>query len=120
MKIAQEKKITNYYPLVENFVRRPDVIEYVERHGLKKPQRSSCYFCPYHSDDYWMWLQKYHPDEFQKAVLIDKHVRRMPGVDGDCYLHDTCKPLDQVEFNNQNQLNAFPHLIDECDGECGI
>jgi len=125
MKISPEKKVTNYYPFVDNFIRRDMAIDYVVGQGLKKPQRSSCYFCPFHSDEYWLWLKKYHIKEFNKAcdfeIKSQMIVKSGLGVIRDMvYVHSSCKPLAEVKFDNENQLNLFPHLIDECDGECGI
>jgi len=120
MKISTHKRITNYYPLVDNFVRRNDSIEYVKGLGLRPPQRSSCYFCPFHSDSYWLWLRKYHLQEFQRAVEFELNVHKNIQTRDKVFLHSSCKPLSEVSFKNENQLNMFPHLIDECDGECGI
>jgi len=120
MKISTLKKRTNYYPLVENFIRRKDSIDYIVDRGLRKPQRSSCYFCPFHSDDYWLWLKKYHKKEFNRAVDFEKKVQVNIPTKDKIFLHGSCVQLDKVQFKNENQLNLFPHLIDECTGECGI
>ena len=120
MKISTYKKRVNYYPLVNNFVRRHNAIDYVKELGLRPPQRSSCYFCPFHSDPYWRWLKQYHRAEFQRACDFETNVQTNVQTNDVPYLHDSCKPLDRVIFNNENQLNMFPELIDECDGECGI
>ncbi len=120
MKIPTNKKITNYYPLVDFFIRRNDSIEYVKELGLPPPQRSSCYFCPYHSDKYWIWLRKYHISEFERACEFERKVQRNITTKDMIYLHSSCVQLKNVVFKNENQLNMFPELIDECDGECGI
>ena len=122
MKISTDKRRENYYPLVERFLRRIDSINYVKSHGLKPPLRSSCFFCPFHSNQYWQWLKDYHPAEFARAVEFEKTVqgRRSDYNRDQVYLHRSCKPLDQVQFSDPDQLNMFPELIDECGGECGI
>lgn len=122
MKIITNKKRENYYPLVENFIRRADSISYVKKWGIKNPQRSSCFFCPFHSDRYWQWLKDFHPCEFDRAVEFEKTVQaRQNDYNRDqIFLHRSCKPLDRVQFKDENQLNMFPELIDECGGECGI
>ena len=120
MRISTEKKIINFYPLVENFIRRNQSIEYVIKQGLKPPQRSSCYFCPFHSNNYWQWLRKYHNKEFQKAVEFEIQTQNLIQTQDLIFLHSSCKPLSEVEFINKNQLSAFPELIDECAGECGM
>lgn len=116
------KRVIHYYPLVENFVRRIESINYVKAQGLKPPLRSSCFFCPFHSDRYWQWLKDFHPVEFARAVDFEKTVqgRRNDYNTDQVFLHKSCKPLDQVIFTDKDQLNMFPELIDECGGECGI
>ncbi|MCD4680674.1 MAG: hypothetical protein K8S00_09840 [Bacteroidales bacterium] len=118
MKISNYKKRINYYPLVDLFIRRSDSLEYIKKLGVKAPQRSSCYFCPFHSDRYW--LKEYHPIEFNRACNFEQKVQNNIKTTDKIYLHSKCKPLRETIFNNENQLNMFPELIDECDGECGI
>lgn len=122
MKISTNKRRINYYPLVDNFIRRKDSIDYILSLGIKKPQRSSCYFCPFHSDRYWQWLKDFHFEEFNKACEFEKAVqaRQNDYATSKIFLHSSCKLLDQVIFTDKNQLNMFPELIDECGGECGI
>ena len=120
MKVSPIKKRTNYYPLVDLFIRRQDSINYVIGKGLKPPQRSSCYFCPFHSNKYWNWLKTHHNEEFVKAVDFEKKVQANIPTNDKVFLHSDCIPLDQVYFDNPNQLDLFPELIDECGGECGI
>lgn len=120
MKLSRIKKRTNVYPLVERFIRRADSIKYVKEMGLRSPMRSSCVFCPYHSDEYWQWLKDYHQVEFQRACDFEHKIQNVFKTANKAYLHSSCKPLGQVQFVDENQLNMFPHMIDECDGECGI
>jgi len=123
MKVSNLKRRTNYYPLVDNFVNRIDSINYVKLLGVKPAQRSSCVFCPFHSDRYWVWLKKYHSSEFQRAVDFEIKIQAQANWDYSktkYFLHSDCKPLSEVVFANKNQLNIFPELIDECDGLCGI
>lgn len=130
MKISSLKRREFYYPLVDNFINRIDSINYLKSKGVKPAQRSSCLFCPFHSDRYWIWLRKYHEVEFNKAVEIEKVMNNL----GDCgkvktgdkfsyfkyFLHSSCVSLAKVQFKNENQLNMFPEMIDECDVLCGI
>ena len=61
----------------------------------------------------------YKPDEFKDVVEFDKKIRDIskdPNMKN--YTHRSCKPLDEVEFNKEdNQLDMFNN---ECDGVCGI
>ena len=122
MKISTTKRITHYYPLVDNFINRVDSINYIKKLGIREPQRSSCFFCPFHSDRYWQWLKDYHPTIFDDAVDFENAVkaRNNDFLKGEIFLHRSCKPLSEVIFSDPDQLNMFPELIDECGGECGI
>lgn len=122
MRISTNKRRENYYPLVDNFIRRLDSINYLNEMGIKPAQRSSCFFCPFHSNRYWQWLKDYHPLEFERAVQFERVVqsRQSDYNRVQIFLHKSCKPLDQVQFSDPDQLNMFPELIDECAGECGI
>jgi hypothetical protein len=121
MKIGT-KKIKLYYPLVENFIVRKQSIDYVVSMGLRPPQRSSCFFCPFHSDQYWLWLKKYHPTEFYKACHLELAIQKRQSdfSTSKYFLHRSCKNLSTINFKNESQFNLFPELIDECAGECGI
>ena len=68
MKESNLKWITNSYPLVDLAIRRGQCREIVQEAGLPEPQRSACYYCPYHSDSEWVQLRDEYPDEFAKAV----------------------------------------------------
>lgn len=122
MKISTVKNRTNKYPLVDNFISRMNSITFCRNVGVKKPQRSSCYFCPFHSNRYWEWLQEYHHTEFNKACGFEAAMqsRTTDYQETKLFLHRSCKPLNEVQFSDPDQLNMFPELIDECGGECGI
>jgi hypothetical protein len=104
------------YPLIENGYRRDDTIKYVKRFGLKEPPRSACYFCPFHSNEYWKYLYKNYPEEYSKAIEFDEKIRNYPGLEEKAYINKNRIPLKDVDFN---QTDLFD-LIDECDGYCGI
>ena len=61
MKPSREKWITNRWPLVENRMSRRDCLNWMERNGYPTPPRSSCWFCPYHSNTEWKRLQNDEP-----------------------------------------------------------
>lgn len=117
-KVSQDWWAENYYPLVEMRMYRHGVINYINKNHpeLANPSRSSCYFCPFHSDNYWRMLKEKHPNEFRRAIEIDEIIRINPKLNNKCYLHRSCKPLSEVDFSKHGQLEIFG----ECDGYCGI
>ncbi len=127
MKTANVKWLSHRFPLIENRIRRIDCINNFKVNKIPVPVRSSCIICPYHSDNYWLWIYENEPNNFEAAVSLDEQVRNYPGIKDECYLHRTCRPLKEVivdllkgrELASQ-QLNMFPELIEECEGVCGI
>ena len=127
MKQANVKWITHRFPLIEKTIRRIDCIENFKAYKLPVPVRSSCVICPYHSDRYWLWIYENEPDSFEAAITLDETIRNYPGINDECYLHRTCRPLKDVIIDllkgkklASKQLNIFPELIEECEGVCGI
>ena len=106
------------YPLIDMMLSRNQCSALVFNAGLPVPPKSSCYFCPFHTDAYWRELQSKRPDLFNDAVKIDKHLRekrtRLCPKDA-VYMHRSLKPLD-VAIAEQG--NFFDEL-DNCeDGYC--
>ena len=95
---------------------RSQCIEYVKSFGLGDPPKSSCIGCPFHNNEVWRSMKMHYPEEFEDAVKIDKLIRELPRFNNSLFLHPSCRPLDEVDFN-ENQLDLFTM---ECDGFCGI
>jgi len=123
MRISTIKRRINKYPLVENFIIRKMAIDYVINKGVKKPYRSSCFFCPFHSDRYWRWLKEQHPETFERAVGVEQSIQSIQSIYSTWkqipFLHRSCKPLNEIDFYEDTQMDMFPELIDECEGYCG-
>jgi hypothetical protein len=124
MRISTVKWRINKYPLVDNFINRKMAIDYVRTLNIEMPQRSSCFFCPFHSDRYWKWLRDNHRDEFINAVELERKVQSLQNTNSILksvpFLHRSCISLDKIDFDSDTQLDMFPELIDECEGYCGI
>lgn len=121
MKPSRTAWVTNSYPLVDLAINRHACVEIVKDAGLPEPQKSACVFCPYHSDAYWAWMKEEHPEVFQEAVDFDYAIRdmTMAGREQPGYVHRSCQPLDEVEFQtgDENQIDLFTM---ECEGMCGV
>jgi len=120
MKPSRHKYITNRWPLVEKEMTRADCLDWLERNSYPSPPKSSCLFCPYHSDAVWKEIKEHSPEEWQTVVEMDRNIRRgLPKVRGEVYLHRSLQPLDQVIFNEANPIRQS--LLDnECEGMCGV
>lgn len=113
--------VINRWPLIEARMSRHDCLRWMKKNGFPKPPRSSCFFCPYHSDAEWRRLREEEPDSFNAAVKLDEMIRtKMPKIASKAYLHPSRKPLSKVDFSSEferGQLNMFNN---ECEGLCGV
>jgi hypothetical protein len=121
MKDNREAWCHNRYPLIEMRMSRGDCLEWLKRHDYPLPGKSSCVFCPYHSNAEWRRLP---PVEFARAVEVDRRLRdRAPekyGAKGVLYLHRSCKPLDEVDMWTPEERDQGDLWGNECEGICGV
>lgn len=82
------------YPLIEAGISRTDCRVIIEDYGWPLPNKSSCWMCPNQDDDGWIETKTMYPDDFQKAVELEKEIRDLD----DIWLHESRHPLDQVVF----------------------
>lgn len=102
------------FPLINDIpLRRRDSIKLVEEMGWPTPPRSACYMCPNQSDAEWRDLKENRPEEFQQAVELEREIREK---DPFAWLHQSCQPLDQVSFDQPEDL--FSRACDS--GACFI
>ena len=122
MKPARDKYILNKHPLIEMNMSRQDCINYLKKQNVPMPEKSACIVCPFHNDAYWHFMKTERPKEFAIAVDFDSKVRSITRKkDEEIFVHRSCKPLSEVQFNkaeDDKQLDMFSHLCDE--GMCGV
>lgn len=115
------------WPLIEMRMNRHDCLRWMTANGYPAPPRSACSYCPFHSDAEWRRLRDEEPQEFAKAVVVERQLQaarsavttesKMPGK---AFLHSSLVPLDKVDFTTDTehgQLNLFEN---ECKGMCGV
>jgi hypothetical protein len=123
IKPSQETWIENCYPLVNARLTRQDCLKILTELGLPHPVKSACFFCPFHDDTYWAWLKRERPSVFAQAVEVDRRIRDQTraGVERPVYLHDSRKPLAEVEFDDPRQTRfSVDGFGNECEGLCGV
>ena len=115
-KVSQLPRITYHYPLIDQRMDRADCIRFFKEKNFPVPPKSSCVFCPYHSNKNWKDIKDNHPKEWKKAIKVDEAIRdsSQKGLDEPIYLHRTCTPLERVQF--ADQLEMF--MCEE--GFCGL
>ena len=121
------------WPLIDAGMSRNDCFGWMKANGYPKPQRSSCIICPYHSNDYWRDMKLNQPGEFQEAVDYDNKIRneivgwakdkrdlRREDDGFQVYLHNSLKPLGEVDFRNLEDMGQLNMFENECEGHCGV
>lgn len=107
--------LSPYYPLGPLDLRysRAMCIRLVSSMGWPRPPRSHCWMCPNASNADWETLHNEYPEDFEKACNLDEEIRKN---ESGVYLHRTCKPLRDVTFDEDMQMN----LGDMCAGMCFV
>ena len=105
-----------FYPLIYHNMSRSDCMNFFIDNNFPVPVKSSCVFCPFHSDKFWLDIKKENGDAWKISLEVDKAIRNHPKMDEKQYLNRQCKPLDEVDFND----NHTDFFIEECEGYCGL
>lgn len=120
MKTSSVGYIVHRFPLIELEMRRHDCQLWLERHQYRRPPKSACVFCPYHSADQWRSVRAV-PEDWAQAVEFDAAVRAgHSGMAGSAFVHRQRVPLAEADLSSaedRGQLNMFN---DECEGMCGV
>ncbi len=115
------------FPLIDKFMTRANCLTYLADKVPHQTPRSACVFCPYHSDHEWLQVARDATD-WRRAVEVDGSLR-IPGnivnrnMDKSLYVHRSCKPLEEVEFDARPDPRAAQMALSfwaECEGVCGV
>lgn len=124
MKPSRVPYIRSVWPLIDAGISRKQCIQWMVAKGFPIAPRSACTFCPFHGDEEWIRLRDESPDDFAAAVQFEKDLQesctKQEVLKGVPYLHDSCKPLDQVVFKSLPSHQQLNHFGNECEGLCGV
>lgn len=124
MKPSREPWCEHRWPLVDLKMNRNDCLRWMEAHKFPRPPRSACVYCPFHSDHEWLRLKTEEPEEFQRAVEFEIDLQRAKGqttnIRGVPYLHNSRKPLSQVDFSTEEERGQLNMFTNDCSGMCGV
>lgn len=104
------------YPLLDLGIRRSDCRPIIEGVGLPIPDKSACFFCPFHDKEAWRKLKRETPDLFEKSCQLEATLneRRVTLGKDEVWLTRHAQPLADV-VDDQLQLDG----LDGCDsGYC--
>ena len=96
--------------------RRGELTAWYKRRGLLIPPKSACVFCPFQSDSAWYDQKVNEPDDFLAAVAVDKAIRNSTakGILQPAYLHESCKPLEEINFTPGDPDLWHGECLDAC------
>lgn len=123
MKPSRELWIENRWPLIEIEMTRQGCLKWMKANGYPEPPRSACTFCPFHSDEEWLRLS---PAELAGAVQYERELitaaANQNALTGIPYLHNSCQPLDTVQFKRYERPGMTQTSLfgNECEGMCGV
>ena len=89
------------YPLIEQRMTRAACYEYLKKHNLPIPVKSSCIGCPYHKADGWQGLDE---DEMAEAIEFDKEIRNRILILASSY---GTSQREHKNRPNPNQIDIF-------------
>ena len=119
MKPSREPWQEMRWPLIEMRMSRNDCLAWMRRNGFPEPPKSSCVYCPFHSDFQWRNLQ---PLEREAANKVDESLRchdsKEYRTNGTLFLHRSGRPLREIDFSQEPSL--FDGFGNECEGMCGV
>ena len=133
MKPARPGWQDNIWPLIEMGWNRNDCQKWFSANFPgRNLAKSSCVGCPFHSDRTWLELARRCPEQMERTIELDEHLRTPERValgkwdDAGRYLHRSGKPLRDVladlDRKDREQLTLFDvdDFGEECEGHCGI
>jgi len=83
------------YPLIPLNLARRDCKRLIAKAGWPAAMRSSCVMCPQKTDNQWLDLRDDYPDDFQRAIDIEKEMHKThPNV----FIHRSLKQLRDADF----------------------
>ncbi len=119
MKESRMYNIKYFYPLIYHSISRKGCIDFFINNNFPVPVKSSCVFCPYHSNKFWKEIQKENGTAWKQSIKVDKAIRDSSkrGLRDRLYLHRSCTPLEDIDFDD-GQLEMFEGF--DCEGHCGL
>lgn len=122
MKPSRERWIENKWPLIDKKLSRQNCLEWFQQqYPDRKLQKSSCLGCPFHNDAAWRELKNGNKKEWLDIVYVDAAIRYGGTKKGEKqYMHRSCKPIDQIDFRNLEDMGQLNFFNNECEGMCGV
>jgi len=123
MRPSRVQYIKNRHPLIEKQMTRRDCLQWLAANNHPTPPKSSCWHCPYQSNNQWREKKINQPVEWNLAVEFDEKMRsidmvKLNGIAG--YLHPSAIPLSEVDLSTDQDRGQLDLFNNECEGMCGV
>jgi len=102
MRDSKRKGIKNEFPLVTRDITRKGCIDIIKDAGLKVPQRSGCYFCPFINRTDARRLAKLHPQLFEQVLKLERDCCS-PGF----FISTKAIPFDTYAYTNTRDIESY-------------
>ena len=121
-KSSNVQYITHRHPLIDKGMNRWDCLQWMSKNGYPKPTKSSCTFCPFHSNFEWRWLRDNDVDGWNQAVEVDRALRLEGATrfNSKLFLHKDRVPLDEADIRTSEEHGQPDMFNNECEGMCGV
>ena len=118
------KWATPHFPLFENKVNRGGAVQWLKGRVPHPVPRSSCLFCPYHTQEEWRAI-KAVPEDWKRACQIDDALRSdlyvcSRGMRERQYLHRSCVPLRNADLSDRRPGTNEFNFATQCEVACGV
>jgi len=124
MKPSRWHYIEHVWPLIDAEMSRQDCLRWFEEAFPGRVlAKSACIACPFHNDAMWRDMKIKDPQSWEVAVQFDRQIRnkgQKQNLKQQLFVHRSCKPLDEVDFRNLEDLGQINMFNNECEGMCGV
>jgi len=100
-----EGKWTTECPLVDLMINTDACLSIIKFFGWELPHQSSCWMCPHKRNAEWREIRDKHPDQWAKAIELDKTLRENDERGG-VYLHHSRIPLEKAPIDGDESAQA--------------
>lgn len=92
-------------PLVDKMINTDSCLAIIKAFGWPEPTPSSCWMCPHKRNSEWRALKEQAPEQFAKAVELEKKLTNEDHRGG-IWFHRSIVPLDQVDFSEDESRDV--------------
>ena len=122
MKPSRYPHLTHVWPLIDAGMSRQACLKWMRDHNYPEPPKSSCVYCPYHSDSHWRKIRDTDPAGWAEAIRVDAMIR--VGVKRNdrppMFAHRSLVPLAEVDLSTDTERGQELLWGNECEGMCGV